>query len=85
MKFADINKKFSEAVAEKLANGFQICCNTMSGAIRKMVAKFYRRHKSIWQKEKIAAVDIEKVDFRRNGNDRTITIYHSKGKAEVNF
>lgn len=32
MKFADINKKFSEAVAEKLANGFQICCNTMSGS-----------------------------------------------------
>lgn len=30
MKFADINKKFSKAVAEKLANGFQICCNTMS-------------------------------------------------------
>lgn len=30
MKFADINKKFSEAVAENLANGFQICCNTMS-------------------------------------------------------
>ena len=32
MKFADINKKFSESVAEKLANGFQICCNTMSGS-----------------------------------------------------
>ena len=32
MKFADINKKFSEVVAEKLANGFQICCNTMSGS-----------------------------------------------------
>ena len=32
MKFADINKKFSEAVAEKIANGFQICCNTMPGS-----------------------------------------------------
>lgn len=32
MKFADINKKFSEVVAEKLANGFQIFCNTMSGS-----------------------------------------------------
>lgn len=32
MKFADINKKFSEAVAKNLANGFQICCNTMGGS-----------------------------------------------------
>lgn len=32
MKFADINKKFSEAVAKTLANGFQICCNTMGGS-----------------------------------------------------
>lgn len=32
MKFADINKKFSEAVAKALAEGYQICCNTMSGS-----------------------------------------------------
>lgn len=32
MKFADINKKFSEAVAKTLAEGYQICCNTMSGS-----------------------------------------------------
>lgn len=57
----------------------------MSGATRKMVEKVYRSHKARWQKAKIAAVDIEKVDFRRNGNARTITIYHGSEKTEVNF
>ena len=57
----------------------------MSGNTRKMVAKLYRNHKARWQKTKIAAVDIERVNFRRNGNARTLTIYHNDVETELNF
>ena len=57
----------------------------MSGNTRKMVAKLYRKHKARWQKTKIAAVDIERVDFNRVGNARTLTIYHNDVETELNF
>lgn len=57
----------------------------MSGNLRKMVAKFYRKHKARWQKTKILAPEIDRVDFRRVGNARTLNIWHEGLQTEVNF
>lgn len=55
MKFADINKKFSEAVAKKLAEGYTICTGTMSGSQGEMSkVNFYKggEHFSLYLENK---------------------------------